>query len=136
MNRFYAHINTSNIVTGMLRTHDEILVSDMIEVPAYDEGLIGNLFNPADGSFTPQPDPPIRKITTQAFYRRMTPAERNAIRTNLSDPVQDLRDDLSRSPAVNLDGTIEQQLLDTGGFTQTRIDELLIDGTEAEQGLQ
>ena len=74
----------------------------------------------------------IRKITTQAFFRRMNPAERNAIRTNSSDPVQDLREDLQRSLIVNLDGVIEQQLIDTGGFTQTRIDELLVDGTEEE----
>lgn len=74
----------------------------------------------------------IRVIITQAFFRRMNSAERNAIRTNTSDPVQDLREDLQRSPIVNLDGAIEQQLLDTGGFSQTRIDELLVDGTAEE----
>lgn len=132
MNRFYAHIDVNNIVTGLISTHGEILVNDMIEIPAYDEGLIGNLFNPADGSFTPQPDPPIRTITTQAFYRRMTPAERNSVRQSNNGDVQDMREDLERSPRVNLDGAIEQQLLSTPFFDQTRTTELLIDGTEAE----
>ena len=135
MSKFYAQIDGNNIVTGVSQVHSEIIAPDMIELPFYDDSKMGNLYNPVDGSFTPQTDPPIRVITTQAFYRRMTEAERHAVRTNMSDPVQDLREDLQRSPVVDLDGAIEQMLLDTGGFTQVRIDELLIDGTEAEQGL-
>ncbi len=75
---------------------------------------------------------PIRVITTQAFFRRMTPAERKVLRTSAIDEVKDLREDLQRSAAVDLDGTIEQQLLDTTLVSQARIDELLVDGVQAE----
>ncbi len=79
----------------------------------------------------PPPPPPIRQITTQAFYRRLTPVERKALRTGTSDEVADFRDDLQRSPFVNLDGQIASQLQSVG--TQPpRIVELLIDGVEAE----
>ena len=105
----------------------------MIELTFFDESRIGLAYDVGTDTWGPGFVEPIRKITTQAFYRRMTPAERNAVRTNMSDPVQDLREDLQRSPVVDLDGAIEAQLQATGGFTQTRIDELLIDGTEAEQ---
>jgi len=79
--------------------------------------------------------PPIRKITTQAFYRRMTTAERRALRASITDEVKDLLDDLARLPAVDLDGSVEQQLIDTNEFTTRRVDELLVDGTEEERAL-
>lgn len=132
MNRFYAHIDVNNIVTGVMRTHGEIKVRDMIEIPAYDESILGNLFDPIDGSFTPQPDPPIRQITTQAFYRRMSKAERNSVRSSNDDDVKDLREDLGRSPVVNLDRAISQQLLSTPIFDQLRTTELLVNGTPEE----
>ena len=75
---------------------------------------------------------PIRVITTQSWYRRLTKPERVALRTSVLDEVADLREDLQRSRTVNLDGTLEQQLQDTGVIPQARIDELLVDGTEAE----
>ena len=80
----------------------------------------------------PLPPPPIRTITTQAFFRRMTKLERKTLRTSIDDEVADLREDLQRSRIVDLDGVIEQQLVDTGLLDQTRIDELLFDGNEGE----
>ena len=73
----------------------------------------------------------IRKITTQAFYRRLTVTERNALRTGTTDEIADMRDDLQRSPFLDLDGAIEAQLLSVG-VNQTRVDQLLVDGTQAE----
>ena len=78
------------------------------------------------------PDNKIRKITTQAFFRRMTKNERAVLRSSVLDEVADLREDLQRSTTVDLDGTIEQQLLDTTLVTQPRIDQLLVDGTPEE----
>ena len=79
----------------------------------------------------PQASEPIRKITTQAFYRRLEVNERKALREGTSDEIGDMRDDLQRSPIVNLDGTIEAQLLSVG-TSQIRVDELLVDGTQVE----
>ncbi len=75
---------------------------------------------------------PIRIITTQAWYRRLTVTERKALREGATDAIADFRDDLMRSIYVNLDGMIEAQLLAIGSITQTRIDELLVDGIETE----
>ena len=75
---------------------------------------------------------PIRKITTKAFFRRLTPAERSVLRNSVLDTVADLREDLQRSFTVELDSILEQQLLDTTLLNQTRIDELLVDGAPEE----
>ncbi len=75
--------------------------------------------------------PPIRKITTQAFYRRLTTAERNALRSNQGN-IADLRDDLGRSNTVDLDGIIQEQLADVGLFNPDRIAELLVSGSVVE----
>ena len=73
----------------------------------------------------------IRKITAQAFYRRLTITERGLLRDGTTDEIKDMRDDLQRSPFLNLDGAIEAQLLAVG-TSQPRTDELLVDGTEEE----
>ncbi len=81
---------------------------------------------------TPSPtEQVIRKITSQAFYRRLTVTERDSLRTGTTDEIKDMRDDLQRSPFLNLDGAIESQL-QAIGVAQTRIDELLVNGTQEE----
>ena len=75
---------------------------------------------------------PIRKITTQAFFRRLSFPERKTLRNSTKDTVIDLREDLQRSPTVDLDGTIERQLLDTALLSPDRIAVLLADGTTEE----
>lgn len=74
----------------------------------------------------------IRTITTQAFFRRLTFPERKVLRNSTKDAVADLREDLQRSSFVDLDGILEQQLLDTTLLQQSRIDALLVDGTNEE----
>ena len=76
--------------------------------------------------------PLARTITAKAFFRRLTFQERKILRLSPNDRVVDLREDLQRGTHVDLDGTIEQQLLDTGLLSQSRIDELLIDGVIEE----
>jgi len=95
------------------------------------EGFIDN----GDGTFTDNrvvAPSIIRVITTQAFFRRMTKAERTVLRNSILEPVADLREDLQRSFTVELDAFLEQQLLDTGLLNQSRIDELLVNGTVEE----
>lgn len=76
--------------------------------------------------------PIIRTITTKAFFRRLTFQERKVLRTSTLDAVADLREDLQRGDFVDLDGILEQQLIDTNLLSQSRIDELLADGTPEE----
>lgn len=64
-------------------------------------------------------------ISVKNFFRLMTPTERRMLRRSNTDEVLDLIEDLQRSPEVVLDAVLEQQILDTGIFTQDRIDELL-----------
>ncbi len=132
MNKFYAQIDEDNIVTGVMQTHGEIIAADMIEIQAYDEAAIDDLYDPSTGIFTPQSDPPIRVITVRAFYFRLSVAERQGLRTSVVEEVADLREDLMRLSNVDLDGIIEAQLQATNLLTQIRINELLVDGTGAE----
>lgn len=74
----------------------------------------------------------VKKITTKAFYRRLTFQERKVLRISTLDEVIDLREDLQRGRFVKLDANLEQQLLDTALLSQTRIDELLVAGTRDE----
>lgn len=76
--------------------------------------------------------PRTRTITTQAFFRRFTRAERAQLRKSVRDEVADLRDDLERGSSVRLDENLRQRLLDMSLLTDVRVDELMADGTEAE----
>lgn len=74
----------------------------------------------------------IRRITTKAFFRRLTFQERKVLRLSQLDAVADLREDLQRGTFVELDSVLEQQLLDTTLIQQSRVDALLVDGTPEE----
>jgi hypothetical protein len=74
----------------------------------------------------------IRRITTKAFFRRLKFGERKVLRNSTLDAVVDLREDLQRSLYIDLDDVLSR-LLDTGLLDQSRIDELLVDGTAAEE---
>ncbi len=74
----------------------------------------------------------IRIITTQAFYRRLTPSERTLLRRSQQETVADLREDLQLGRVVYLDEIIRDQLIATDLFSSERIDELLVDGVEDE----
>ena len=78
----------------------------------------------------------IRKITKRSFMQRLTQAERIDIRNSVDDIVIDIHEDLKISSNVDLDiPEIEQALLyfvAVGILVETRIVELLVDGTEAE----
>lgn len=74
----------------------------------------------------------IRKISLQAFLRRMTAGQRAAFRNSNSEPVIDIREDLKLRPDVNLDDPGLHAKLVTVGLSATRINILLADGTEDE----
>jgi hypothetical protein len=91
--------------------------SHKIEVPA------GAVINPKNH---------LLRINTQAFFRRLTPTERVALRGN-SAAVRDAKEDLDRGNMVELDDVVRALLTDTGLFTPARIDELMIKG-EGHEG--
>ncbi len=77
--------------------------------------------------------PPIRNITTQAWYRRLDSPERTLLRKSQREAVADFREDIQRSPRLDLDGIIYTQLESLEIFSPERINELLVDGTEDER---
>lgn len=75
----------------------------------------------------------IRVIATKAFYRRMTQAERTTLRGTADENINDLREDLQRSPTVDLDDPELLTMLQATPLSGARITELLADGTEDER---
>lgn len=74
-----------------------------------------------------------RVIATKAFYRRMTQVERTTLRGTADENINDLRDDLQRSPTVDLDDPELLTMLQATPLSGARITELLADGTEDER---
>ena len=74
-------------------------------------------------------------ISTQAFFRRLTPQERAALRGN-SMAVRDLKEDLDRGNVVELDEVVHQALTDSGLFTPERVEELMLKGESHEGKLR
>ena len=87
----------------------------------------------ADNVDSARTPPPIRVIATKAFYRRMTQVERTTLRGTADENINDLRDDLQRSPTVDLDDPELLSMLQGTPLTNGRITELLADGTEDER---
>lgn len=75
----------------------------------------------------------IRVIATKSFYRRMTQAERTALRGTTDENINDLRDDLQRSPTIDMDDPEIVTMLQATPLSNARITALLADGTEAER---
>lgn len=75
----------------------------------------------------------IRVIATKSFYRRMTQVERTTLRGTADENINDLRDDLQRSPTVDLDDPELLTMLQATPLSAPRITELLADGTEEEK---
>ncbi len=78
-----------------------------------------------DSPMSPPTSSKVTEITVKAFFKRLSFVERKVLRNSTMDEVIDLREDLQRDRVVKLDAELEQQLLDTGLWTQERIDELL-----------
>ena len=76
---------------------------------------------------------PIRVIATKAFYRRMTQVERTTLRGTADEDINDLRDDLQRSPTVDMDDPELLTMLQATPLSGARITALLADGTEEEK---
>lgn len=73
----------------------------------------------------------IRRITTQAFFRRLNSSERAALRNNPAEAIIDIREDLQRSDMVNLDRV--GQRMTNAGLSAARVTAITIDGTSEEQ---
>lgn len=71
-------------------------------------------------------------ISTQAFFRRLTPQERASLRSS-SNVVRDAKEDLDRGDMVQLDEVVRTLLTDSELFTPERVDELMVLG-EGHEG--
>jgi hypothetical protein len=61
---FYAHLDPNNIVIGVSQLTDKVTRPDMIEIPACDDSLVGQMW---DGtSFVAAPPDPVLAITLDA----------------------------------------------------------------------
>lgn len=76
--------------------------------------------HPKNVTFTPRGP---TELSKSSFYQRMTARERSDLR-GTTDPVLDLVDQLSLLTSINNDRKLNQLLLDSGIFNQTRINEL------------
>lgn len=65
--KIYANINNAGVVTSLLQTSVEVLAPTMIEVPEYDETLLGKLYD--DGDFINAQEPaPLTWANAPAEY--------------------------------------------------------------------
>lgn len=72
-------------------------------------------------------------ITPQAFFRRLTPRERSALRPTIGgQKIRDLKEDLERGNMVELDDYLRQMLTDSGLFSKVRVHNLMRFGTVDE----
>lgn len=74
---YYAQL-TGGVVTAVTETHSAIDSPDMIALESLDASLLGHSY--ADGVFTAPIAVPVRILTKVAYLKRMTQAERIAIR--------------------------------------------------------
>ena len=77
---YYAQINTDRVVFAITQTSAPVESTEMIELPEFDQSVLGKRHNAAIGTWeAPPPPPALRRVSTLAFRRRFTKAERIAI---------------------------------------------------------
>ncbi len=74
----------------------------------------------------------LAKISTQAFFRRLSAPERAQLRGS-TNVVRDLKEDLDRGNVVELDEVTRLGLIESGLFSAERVGELMVLG-EAHEG--
>ena len=80
LTRYYAQIDARRRAVCLLQTHATIDAPHMIELPEYDESVLGKLHNDATGAWEPDAEQAAhRKLSVLAFRRRFTLAERAGI---------------------------------------------------------
>ncbi|MDA8449853.1 hypothetical protein M4R23_09165 [Acidovorax sp. GBBC 3332] len=78
--RYYVQLSAAGLVVGLTSTAGEIVHDDVVEVPAYEESLIGKLYDRASGGFI---SPPVggasalqgTSVSRLAFLSRFSDAE-------------------------------------------------------------
>lgn len=79
--RNYVQISAAGIVVGLTSTSGTIDHEQVVEVPTYDESLIGRLYVPGTGDFISPPDggagsvPASTKVSRLAFLSRFSDGE-------------------------------------------------------------
>ena len=110
--KHYAQLNNDSIVMGVSRLGGVIDAPNMIELDDYDTSILGSLYDPIEGTFTPQ-EIVIdfgAKITKRALSQRLNPVIRAAIRNSTDDIVVDIREDLKLAEYADLSN---QDLIDS-----------------------
>tara|TARA_R110002124_G_scaffold187363_1_gene354695 strand:+ start:322 stop:744 length:423 start_codon:yes stop_codon:yes gene_type:complete len=104
MAKFYAQINDDSIVLGISQLKGEVDDPNMVLIDDYDTSILGSLYDPVDGTFTPQEtvvDFGV-VITKRAFSRRLNPVIREALRNTTDETAIDIREDLNFASHVDL----------------------------------
>ena len=73
---FYAQINSERIAFGVTQTPTKIEHPDLIELPAFDDAVVGKAHNADTGQWLSVMGPPERRnVSRKAFLSRFTDAE-------------------------------------------------------------
>ena len=110
--KYYAQLDSDSIVVGVSRLGGVIDAPNMIELDDHDASILGSLYDPIDGTFTPQ-EIVIdlgTSITKRALSQRLNPVIRAFIRKSTDDIVIDIREELKLSEYVDLS---DQDLIDS-----------------------
>ena len=110
--KHYAQLNNDSIVVGVSRLGGSVDAPNMIELDDYDTSILGSLYNPIGGTFTPQETVVDfgTKITKRALSQRLNPVIRAAIRNSTDDIVIDIIEDLKLAEYADLS---DQDLIDS-----------------------
>jgi len=102
--KYYAQLDSDSIVVGVSRLGGVIDAPNMIELDDHDASILGSLYDPIDGTFTPQ-EIVIdlgTTITKRAFSQRLNPVIREALRNTTDETAIDIREDLNFASHVDL----------------------------------
>ena len=129
--KYYAQLNSGSIVVCVSQLKSEVDATNLILIDDYDTSILGSLYDPTNGTFTPQ-EIVIdlgTNITKRALSQRLNPVIRAAIRNSTDDIVIDIIEDLKLAEYVDLS---DQDLIDSltylvyiGIMTQEESDHVL-----------
>jgi hypothetical protein len=129
--KYYAQLNSGSIVVCVSQLKSEVDATNLILIDDYDTSILGSLYDPTAGTFTPQ-EIVIdlgTNITKRALSQRLNPVIRAAIRNSTDDIVIDIIEDLKLAEYVDLS---DQDLIDSltylvyiGIMTQEESDHVL-----------
>lgn len=108
MVRFYAQINAQAVAFAVVQSAGELLGDGFVELPGFDESVLGRVYDAEAGQWGPVPAVPVRRlITGLAFRRRFNQDERVAVEWAAVDRATDT--EAQRMQAAALRSQIKDQ---------------------------